>query len=54
MFILFLKILCDPENKVILKSSLNNLVKEVGRYQLIDVGMREIVGEGLKFGYEIL
>ena len=35
------KILLDPENKVVLKSTLYRLMEEVGGKQLVNVCMRE-------------
>ncbi len=46
--VLALEVLFDPKNKVVLESSLYYLMKEVGRYQLVNISVWEIIGEGLQ------
>lgn len=42
-----LEVIVDPVDKMVLESSLDNLMEEVGREKLCYVGPGEIIGEGL-------
>lgn len=40
-------IVLNPGDDVILKSTLDDLMKEIRRYEFVNVGSREILGERL-------
>ena len=41
------KVFVHPGDEVVLKGALDHLVQKIRAYELMDIGAREVVGEGL-------
>ena len=42
------QVFVDPSDDVVLEGSLHDLMEEVGGEELMDIGLREMVGKGLE------
>ena len=48
-FVMFnCQVFVDPSDDVVLEGSLHDLMEEVGGEELVDIGLREMVGKGLE------